>query len=270
MTGAGRTLKASIARRRGARERLALPRRRTSARARDRPAARLPRLVHAAPPARPARPDRDLQRPLDGRRSAGAARGRVRRQRRRDGAARGCGARSSRASSTPTGPRSGSSADRFTDRTIVICAEDNLGKGAAGQAIQNVNRALGLDDTAGLRLARGARSSHVGDRRTGVRRERRRGRDPAVGPARRRGRALRAARGRRRDVDDEPRPGRPGDRLPAPPRARAAPGRADQRRLSRTPPPGAQGEADAVASADGPRRASSASRPRRCSCSRPA
>ena len=43
-------------------------------------------------------------------------------------------------------------ADRFTDRTIVICAEDNLGKGAAGQAIQNVNRALGLDDTLGLRL----------------------------------------------------------------------------------------------------------------------
>jgi N-acetyl-gamma-glutamyl-phosphate reductase len=42
--------------------------------------------------------------------------------------------------------------DRFTGRTIVICAEDNLGKGAAGQAIQNVNRALGLDDTAGLRL----------------------------------------------------------------------------------------------------------------------
>ena len=37
--------------------------------------------------------------------------------------------------------------DRFTDRTIVICAEDNLGKGAAGQAIQNVNRALGLDET---------------------------------------------------------------------------------------------------------------------------
>jgi N-acetyl-gamma-glutamyl-phosphate reductase len=43
--------------------------------------------------------------------------------------------------------------DRFTDRTVVICAEDNLGKGAAGQAIQNVNRALGLEPTAGLRLA---------------------------------------------------------------------------------------------------------------------
>lgn len=44
-------------------------------------------------------------------------------------------------------------ADRFTDRTIVICAEDNLGKGAAGQAIQNVNRALDFDDTTGLRLS---------------------------------------------------------------------------------------------------------------------
>jgi N-acetyl-gamma-glutamyl-phosphate reductase len=42
--------------------------------------------------------------------------------------------------------------DGFTDRTIVICAEDNLGKGAAGQAIQNVNRALGLPDEIGLRL----------------------------------------------------------------------------------------------------------------------
>jgi N-acetyl-gamma-glutamyl-phosphate reductase len=43
--------------------------------------------------------------------------------------------------------------DRFTDRTIVICAEDNLGKGAAGQAIQNVNRALGFADTDGLRVS---------------------------------------------------------------------------------------------------------------------
>lgn len=43
-------------------------------------------------------------------------------------------------------------ADRFTDRTIVICALDNLGKGAAGQAVQNVNRLFGFADTAGLRL----------------------------------------------------------------------------------------------------------------------
>ena len=43
--------------------------------------------------------------------------------------------------------------DRATERAIVICAIDNLGKGAAGQAIQNANLALGLDETAGLRLA---------------------------------------------------------------------------------------------------------------------
>jgi N-acetyl-gamma-glutamyl-phosphate reductase len=42
--------------------------------------------------------------------------------------------------------------DRATDTTIVICAIDNLGKGAAGQAVQNANLALGLDETAGLRL----------------------------------------------------------------------------------------------------------------------
>jgi N-acetyl-gamma-glutamyl-phosphate reductase len=42
--------------------------------------------------------------------------------------------------------------DRSTERWIVICALDNLGKGAAGQAVQNANLALGLDETAGLRL----------------------------------------------------------------------------------------------------------------------
>jgi N-acetyl-gamma-glutamyl-phosphate reductase len=42
--------------------------------------------------------------------------------------------------------------DRATGRAIVVCALDNLGKGAAGQAIQNANLALGLDETAGLRL----------------------------------------------------------------------------------------------------------------------
>jgi N-acetyl-gamma-glutamyl-phosphate reductase len=43
--------------------------------------------------------------------------------------------------------------DGTTGRTIVICALDNLGKGAAGQALQNANLALGLDETAGLRLS---------------------------------------------------------------------------------------------------------------------
>jgi len=43
--------------------------------------------------------------------------------------------------------------DRATGTAIVICALDNLGKGAAGQAVQNANLVLGLDETAGLRLA---------------------------------------------------------------------------------------------------------------------
>ena len=43
--------------------------------------------------------------------------------------------------------------DRHTDRTMVICAIDNLGKGAAGQAVQNVNVLFGLAETAGLRLS---------------------------------------------------------------------------------------------------------------------
>jgi N-acetyl-gamma-glutamyl-phosphate reductase len=43
--------------------------------------------------------------------------------------------------------------DVSTRTTIVICALDNLGKGAAGQAIQNANLALGLGETAGLRLS---------------------------------------------------------------------------------------------------------------------
>jgi N-acetyl-gamma-glutamyl-phosphate reductase len=42
--------------------------------------------------------------------------------------------------------------DRATGTTIVVCALDNLGKGAAGQAVQNANLALGLPETAGLRL----------------------------------------------------------------------------------------------------------------------
>jgi N-acetyl-gamma-glutamyl-phosphate reductase len=43
--------------------------------------------------------------------------------------------------------------DRATGRAIIVCALDNLGKGAAGQAMQNANLALGLDETLGLRLS---------------------------------------------------------------------------------------------------------------------
>jgi N-acetyl-gamma-glutamyl-phosphate reductase len=42
--------------------------------------------------------------------------------------------------------------DSATGTTIVVCALDNLGKGAAGQAVQNANLVLGLEPTAGLRL----------------------------------------------------------------------------------------------------------------------
>ncbi len=42
--------------------------------------------------------------------------------------------------------------DGATGMAIVICALDNLGKGAAGQAVQNANLALALDQTLGLRL----------------------------------------------------------------------------------------------------------------------
>jgi N-acetyl-gamma-glutamyl-phosphate reductase len=41
-------------------------------------------------------------------------------------------------------------ADERTGKIFVFCAIDNLWKGAASQAVQNLNLALGLDETAGL------------------------------------------------------------------------------------------------------------------------
>ncbi|MBV9096993.1 MAG: N-acetyl-gamma-glutamyl-phosphate reductase, partial [Frankiaceae bacterium] len=41
-------------------------------------------------------------------------------------------------------------ADADAGRAVVVAAIDNLGKGAAGQAVQNANLALGYDETAGL------------------------------------------------------------------------------------------------------------------------
>lgn len=48
------------------------------------------------------------------------------------------------------GCRIGAVVDDRTGRVVVSSAIDNLGKGAAGQALQNVNRLLGLDETTGL------------------------------------------------------------------------------------------------------------------------
>jgi N-acetyl-gamma-glutamyl-phosphate reductase len=42
------------------------------------------------------------------------------------------------------------SVDSSSGRVIVVSAIDNLGKGAAGQAVQNANLMLGLPETAGL------------------------------------------------------------------------------------------------------------------------
>lgn len=43
--------------------------------------------------------------------------------------------------------------DRLTGTAIVICALDNLGKGAAGQAVQNANLLFGFAESTGLRLS---------------------------------------------------------------------------------------------------------------------
>ena len=40
--------------------------------------------------------------------------------------------------------------DTRAGRAVVVAAIDNLGKGAAGQAIQDANLMLGLPETAGL------------------------------------------------------------------------------------------------------------------------
>jgi len=47
----------------------------------------------------------------------------------------------------------GVSADRISGRVLVTSALDNLCKGSSGQAVQNANLMLGLDETAGLMMA---------------------------------------------------------------------------------------------------------------------
>jgi N-acetyl-gamma-glutamyl-phosphate reductase len=47
----------------------------------------------------------------------------------------------------------GVKADRIAGRTIIISTLDNLMKGASGQAVQNANLMLGLDEAAGLEFA---------------------------------------------------------------------------------------------------------------------
>ena len=49
---------------------------------------------------------------------------------------------------SPSGPQV--AADTHAGRAVAVCALDNLGKGAAGQAIQIASPMLGLPETAGL------------------------------------------------------------------------------------------------------------------------
>jgi N-acetyl-gamma-glutamyl-phosphate reductase len=44
-------------------------------------------------------------------------------------------------------------ADRIENRAIVVAALDNLTKGSSGQALQNANVMLGIEETTGLMLA---------------------------------------------------------------------------------------------------------------------
>ena len=43
-------------------------------------------------------------------------------------------------------------ADKRTGRAVIMGALDNLVKGAAGQAVQNMNILFGLEETEGLEL----------------------------------------------------------------------------------------------------------------------
>ena len=47
----------------------------------------------------------------------------------------------------------GVAADRLSGRTVVIAALDNLTKGSSGQALQNANLMLGIEETEGLMMA---------------------------------------------------------------------------------------------------------------------
>ena len=75
---------------------------------------------------------------------------RLRRRAVRDPAAGRPAAAHGRDDSAPTAPTCRSALDADAGRAVVVVAIDNLGKGAAGQAVQNANLLLGLPETTGL------------------------------------------------------------------------------------------------------------------------
>ena len=124
--------------------------------------------------------------------------------------------------------------DRSTGRTIVVCALDNLGKGAAGQAVQNANLALGLAETAACACAG---SSYERHRRAGD--SRRAASTPGIRKSKLDlgDRPLRRARDRRRDVHRQPCPGGAGASSRASTSSSPSRRRSSSTRASRTPPP---------------------------------
>ena len=231
-----------------------------------------PRLLRPAPPAGAPRPARDLLRPT----RAATPRARSRTRTRRAPSSASC-PRASRPSSgacrARTRPRSASSPTARPDTTIVICAIDNLGKGAAGQAVQNANLALGLRETAGLRLAgcAGSTSHSAAVAARGLRRRRGVAARASAGSERQGPRARplhrRPRRARRCSPATACRPPRWSSRGAS--RARRAAGRRRSTPASRTPQPASA--ASSTRSRRPPRpRGCSRSTPRRCSSSRPA
>ena len=103
-------------------------------------------------------------------------------------------------------------ADPASGRCVVVSAIDNLVKGAAGQAIQNLNLALGFDETAGLLVKalikiggsllddpasrQRHRAADCGGRRVGIARDGRAWRRQADDPLSRRARHPEPVRGR--------------------------------------------------------------------------
>ena len=159
-------------------------------------------------------------------------------------------------------------ADRATGTTIVICAIDNLGKGAAGQAIQNANLALGLRRD-GRAAARGA-SGYERHRRQGLRRLGRRRRHPPRATARTSRSSARCRRRSARRCSRATASRPPACEISREHLALAEPQAVVINSGVANAATGERGRLDALATAAEAGTAARPARPRRCSSSRPA
>ena len=154
-TGAGRGLKAQPARQRGHGRDVDLQGRRAPARTRDQAGHRSAiAVVHARCSRRCRagswRRSRSSRSATSRRRRPGVPARGVRRRALRARAARGAAARVRRARTARISRSCKAMSTSTADGSSSTSAIDNLGKGAAGQAVQCANLVLGLDETAGL------------------------------------------------------------------------------------------------------------------------